>query len=120
MKTGFRDYIDKLIECTEIVIDRPKYSSHPRFPGSKYPADYGYLKSTRSSDSSGVDVWVGTKSTPEVDGFLATIDLQKMDYEIKLVVGCTGEELAMIEQFHNTQDMRAIYIPRAVNRDYYS
>ena len=42
---------------------------------------------------------------------MVTIDLQKMDSEIKIVLGCTGEEILMIKNFHNSNDMKAIFIP---------
>jgi len=42
---------------------------------------------------------------------MVTIDLQKMDSEIKIVLGCTGEEILMIKNFQNSNDMKAIFIP---------
>ena len=39
----FWDALDQLTADSEIVIDRPKGSAHPRFPNFIYPVDYGYL-----------------------------------------------------------------------------
>ena len=52
--------IDSLVQESEIVIDRPKGSHHPRYPELVYPVDYGYLKNTSSMDGGGIDVWRGT------------------------------------------------------------
>ena len=110
MEAEFWDFLEKLIASTSIVIDRPKGSSHPRYPDLKDPLNYGYLEGTRSMDGAGIDVWVGSESTQKIDGVLATIDLQKMDSEIKLVISSTASELDIIKNFHNTYQMRAIYI----------
>jgi len=44
--SGFWQTFDRLILESEIVIDRPKSSAHPRYPDFIYPLDYGYLKGT--------------------------------------------------------------------------
>jgi inorganic pyrophosphatase len=45
---------------SEIVIDRPKGTVHPKYPEFAYQVDYGYLKDTSSMDGAGIDVWVGS------------------------------------------------------------
>ena len=54
--TQFWSALDTLVRQSEIVIDRPRGSSHPRYPDFIYPVDYGYLKSTASMDGGGIDV----------------------------------------------------------------
>lgn len=60
MNEEFWNALDKLVENADIVIDRPKGTTHPRFPDFVYQVDYGYLKETTSMDGGGIDVWVGT------------------------------------------------------------
>ncbi len=96
MEAEFWQYMDKLVESTSIVIDRPKGSSHPRFPDVNYPIDYGYLEGTRSSDGSGIDAWIGSGPKMDINGFLATVDLQKMDSEITLVLSCSDDDILII------------------------
>jgi inorganic pyrophosphatase len=52
---SFWKAVDSLVLESEIVIDRPKGSHHPRYPEIVYPVDYGYLKNTTSMDGSGSD-----------------------------------------------------------------
>ena len=59
MNSEFWNAIDELVKNTEIVIDRPKGTAHPRHPDFIYKVDYGYLKETTSMDGAGIDVWVG-------------------------------------------------------------
>ena len=39
----FWQAVDKLVSSGKIVIDRPKDSTHPRYPEIKYELDYGYI-----------------------------------------------------------------------------
>jgi len=108
----FWQALDKLLDSSEIVIDRPKGSAHPRFPDIIYPVDYGYLKGTSSMDGEGIDVWVGT-GEKRIDAVMCTVDLMNKDSEIKLLVGCTEEERESIYKFHNASEyMKGIMILR--------
>ncbi len=109
---SFWEAIDTLVNQSEIVIDRPKGSAHPKYPDFIYKVDYGYLKNTSSMDGGGIDAWVGTKGK-YVDAIICIIDLMKRDSEIKILVGCTEEEKAIIYEVHNkTQYMKGILIRR--------
>ena len=52
--------LDELVNDSEIIIDRPKGTAHPKYPEFIYKVDYGYLKDTSSMDGNGIDVWVGS------------------------------------------------------------
>ncbi len=56
----FWNALDALVNTSEIVIDRPKGSAHPRFPGFIYRVDYGYLRDTSSMDGAGIDIGCGS------------------------------------------------------------
>ena len=102
-----------MVENSEIVIDRPKGSSHPRFSQIIYKVDYGYLKNTSSMDGSGIDVWVGTMKDKKINAMICIVDLIKKDAEIKILIGCTEEEQEVIYRFHNESEfMKGILIKR--------
>ena len=61
MNDEFWNYLQQLVETSQIVSDRPKGSTHHRFQNDQYPVDYGFLSGTTSKDSGGVDIWVGTR-----------------------------------------------------------
>lgn len=54
----FWNALDELVTNSEIAIDRPKGTAHPKYPNFIYRVDYGYLKDTSSMDGAGIDVWV--------------------------------------------------------------
>ncbi len=108
----FWNALDKLVEDSEIVIDRSRGSAHPKYPDLIYKVDYGYLKNTSSMDGGGIDVWVGTNGN-QVDAIICIVDLMKRDSEIKILIGCTEEEKKIIYNFHNeTEFMKGILIQR--------
>ena len=113
MNNEFWQAIDSLASSGRIVIDRPKGSSHPKYPDCIYPVDYGYLENTTSMDGGGIDVWRGSLTSNKVDSIICTVDLMKKDSEIKLLIGCTEEETRMIYEFHNNSEfMKGILIKR--------
>ena len=63
-----------MVNNTGSIIDRPKGTSHPKYPNFIYRVDYGYLKDTSSMDGSGIDVWVGS-SEKKFDAVMCIVDL---------------------------------------------
>jgi inorganic pyrophosphatase len=113
MKESFWTSLDALIQSSEIVIDRPKGSAHPRYASIVYPLDYGYLKGTSSGDGREIDLWRGSLPGPTLDALVCTVDLLKRDVEIKLLLGCTQAEQSMICDFHHDgRHMAAILLKR--------
>ncbi len=89
---AFWTRLDQLVRDSTVIVDRPRGARHPRFPELVYPLDYGFLAETRSSDGGGVDVWLGSVLDKRVTGVLVTVDSEKRDVEVKLLVGCTPHE----------------------------
>ena len=105
--------IDTLVSSGKIVIDRPKGSHHPKFSHIRYAVDYGYIENTASMDGAGIDVWCGSLPTTHLNAIICTVDLMKKDSEIKLLIGCTEEELHTVYEFHNRSEyMKGILIRR--------
>jgi len=102
--TSFWQTLDKLVSESEIVIDRPKGSPHPNYPAIIYPLNYGYLANTTSQDGDGIDLWQGSHPAQNLDAIICTVDLRKRDSEIKLLIGCTEDEKALVYQFHNKSE----------------
>lgn len=109
---AFWKMLDSLVRDSEIVIDRPKGTVHPKYPDFVYEVDYGYLKDTSSMDGAGIDVWVGS-GEKRVDAVMCTVDCLKRDSEIKILIGCTEEEKLSVYRAHNDiQYMKGIMIRR--------
>jgi inorganic pyrophosphatase len=111
----FWEYLTKLVKENEIIIDRPKGTRHPKNNDIIYECDYGYIKDTKTTDGSGVDIFRGSLHNKNVNTILCTIDSFKKDVEIKILLGCTEIEKKNIYKFMNKSDgMKAIMIEKNV------
>ncbi len=108
----FWTFLDQLVLASEIVIDRPRGSVHPHFQNLIYPFDYGYLEGTMTIDGCGLDAWVGSCPDRSLDAVALTVDLEKRDVEVKLLLGCTNDEKLEIINFLNGFSMRACMVQR--------
>lgn len=107
--TSFWLEMGNLIAADKIVIDRPKGARHPRYPELVYTLDYGYLENTTAGDGDGIDVWMGSLDRKTLTGILCTFDTIKRDSEIKLLIGCTQQDIQTIRNFNG--QMHTLFIP---------
>lgn len=110
--TDFWLAVETLIASSEIFIDRPRGSVHPRYSDSVYPFDYGYLLGTSSNDGDGIDVWVGSLAEKKLTGMIYTVDGVKRDIEVKLLLGCTANDMQTILRYHQWGSQAALLIKR--------
>jgi inorganic pyrophosphatase len=113
MRDSFWKALDELVASSRVVIDRPKGSTHPRFADVIYPLDYGYLDGTSASDGNGIDVWIGTGNPAPVTGAICTVDSQKRDSEIKVLLGCSEVEMKIIVDFFQRHSIGCLLVRRA-------
>ncbi len=110
--SAFWHTIELLLETSDIVIDRPAGSRHPRYPDLIYPLAYGYLAGTQAADGNGIDVWVGSQPQRHISAIVCAVDLEKRDAEMKVLLGCTPEEIATVTAFHNQGTQAALAVLR--------
>jgi inorganic pyrophosphatase len=108
----FWQSIDELVATCKVVVDRPQWSSHPRYPEMIYPLDYGYLEGSTSGDGNEIDVWIGSLTGTQVVGVTVTVDLVKLDTEVKILIGLTDDEIDTVYGFHNDGPMSAVVLMR--------
>ena len=63
-------------------------------------------------DGGGIDVWVGSLESCAVTGIVTTVDLFKNDAELKILIGCTPDEMATIEDHHNGKSQSGLLVIR--------
>ena len=64
-------------------------------------------------DGGGIDLWLGSLVDKKLNAIICTVDLMKKDSEIKLLIGCSDEEMKLIYEFHNRSEyMKGILIRR--------
>lgn len=109
----FWNKLDALLTTVELIIDRPKGSHHPKYPNITYPLDYGYLQGTSGGDGNEIDIWCGSGNARNLVAIICTVDTLKNDTELKLLLGCTEEEIEIVNRFHNeSQYMSGLIVKR--------
>ncbi len=109
----FWHVLEKLVKESEVIIDRPKGSTHPKYPDFFYELDYGYLEGTTSADGGGIDVWLGSNKDKILDAVIVIVDYLKRDSEIKILIGCNEDEKNKVLYMHNkTEFMKGLMIKR--------
>ena len=105
MASPFWERLDELLKSSEIVLDHPNRVAVP-------PIDYGYLSGTSGGDGQEIDVWQGSLATKRVDAIVCTVDLRKLDAEVKMLIGCSDEEKQSICKFHTSDKTGALLVER--------
>ena len=72
------------------------------------------MTGTSGGDGDEVDVWRGSLEEPHLDAVVCTVDTHKRDAEIKVLLGCTPADQALICEFHEAHGMGALLIERPV------
>jgi inorganic pyrophosphatase len=108
----FWEALDRLVAACGVTIDRPRGSTHPRYPDLVYPLDYGFLIGTQAADGGGIDVWVGSQAPRAVTGVICTVDALKRDAELKVLLGCTLSEAQRLQAFHADGTQAALLVVR--------
>jgi inorganic pyrophosphatase len=113
-ESGFWLKLDTLVSTSEMIVDRPIGSPHPRYASLSYPLDYGYLRGTRAGDGEGIDVWIGSAPEWGVTGIICTVELERRDAEVKILLGCTPDEARIALSVHNVGSQSAVLLERTV------
>lgn len=109
--------MNQLVILSSVVVDRPQGSAHPRFPDIIYPLDYGYLEGTSAGDGEGIDVWLDSGNRTQLTSVICTVDTMRRDSEIKVLLGCTPDEMQRIAIFVHENGMGCLLIEHPHEKD---
>ena len=115
--TRFWNALAELVQATTIAVDRPRGSHHPRYLGTIYPLDYGYLVGTMAGDGAGLDTWIGSLPDRAITGIVCTVDSLFRNAEIKVLLGCTPDEMNTVVDFQNQGSQSALLLLRPVDQE---
>jgi inorganic pyrophosphatase len=102
---------ERLLQGNQIILDRPRGTSHPSYPDVVYPVDYGYVLDTPGDDGEELDVFVGSSDS----GLTAVVvihDAIKNERELKLLWNLSSEEVDAVARFVNRGAMTGEVIRR--------
>ena len=105
MSSTFWERLDELVRSSEIILDRPNRITAPAI-------DYGYLSGTSGGDGDEIDVWKGSLPRTDVEAIVCTVDLRKLDAEVKVLIGCSDDEKKSICEYHTSDRTAALLVQR--------
>lgn len=108
----FWQKVDTLFLSSGFVITRKKGDVHPRFKNLIYPTDYGYVKDTNSVSGDGVSVYAGSLSRYTITALVVAADILAKELDVKVLIGCTEEEVEDVLRFLNQTDYQKTVLIR--------
>ena len=118
MSVSFWKTITEAAATNLITIDGPKGTAHPESPELLYPYNYGDIENTFAGGGEGMDVWFGSSNDKMLTGILCMFDRLKRDAEIKILIGCTHEDIETIRNFND--NMQTLFLPNSMVADDFS
>lgn len=108
----FWQKLDTIFLSSTLTIERPKNSLHPKYSNLIYPVDYGYLQDTIGSDSEEIDVFLGSQENRQIQAIVVSADILKKDCEVKIILGCSEDEIQAILFFLNQSESQKTVLLR--------
>ena len=105
-----------LISNHSMSIDWTKGCADPRYAELAYSPDYDFLDNTLAEDGARIAVWMDSLKIKTLTGILCMFDTLTQgrvnsgnrDAEMKLLIGCTKENVQVIREFYS--DLAAFFI----------
>ena len=111
----FWQKLDTLYLSSGYQIIRKKGEVHPRFQNLIYPVDYGYINDTKSFGKDGVSVYAGSGNRYEISALVVAADILIKELDVKVLVGCTEEEVDQVLRFLNQTNYQKTVLIRKGN-----
>ena len=86
---------------------------HDTFKNLIYPTDYGHLTDTMSGSEEGISVYAGSGDRNQISGLIIAADILMKELDVKMLIGCTDEEIHTVLRFLNqTEFQKTVLIRR--------
>lgn len=108
----FWQKVDTLVLSSTFNLKYPEGSHHHFYSNLVYPVDYGVLKDSLNGNNQEINVYQGSDGN-RVNGLIVSADILARDCVVKLLIGCTEEQIQSILTFLNqTEFQKTIYCAR--------
>lgn len=108
----FWQKLDTLFLSSGFSIARKKGDIHPNFANLIYPVDYGHVDDTKSISGEGVSLYAGSLNRNKITAVIVAADILAKELDVKLLVGCTDEEVEEVLRFLNQTDYQKTVLIR--------
>ena len=111
----FWQKVDTLFLSGNLKMEKKKGEVHSTFGNLIYPTDYGHLVDAKSAGESGVSVYAGSLNRSEISALVIAADILTKELDVKLLIGCSDEEIEDILRFLNQTDYQKTVLIRRGN-----
>ncbi len=108
----FWQKVDSLFLSSGFRITRKKGDVHPVFKNLIYPLEYGHINDTKSVSGEGVSVYAGSLDRNHITALAVAADILSKELDVKVLVGCTEEEVEEVLRFLNQTDFQKTVLIR--------
>lgn len=104
---------DTLFLSGKLNLTKKKGDVHDTFKNLIYPTDYGHLTDTISGSEEGISVYAGSGDRNQISGLIIAADILMKELDVKMLIGCTDEEIHTVLRFLNqTEFQKTVLIRR--------
>lgn len=108
----FWQKLDTLFLSSGFSIARKKGDVHPNFANLIYPVDYGHVNDTKSISGEGVSLYAGSLDRNKITAIVVAADILAKELDVKVMVGCSEEEVEEVLRFLNQTDYQKTILIR--------
>ncbi len=107
----FWQKLDTFYFSGEYEVKHKKGDHHSEYPNLVYPVEVGCLEET-NGEHEGVNVYRGSGSMYSITGLVIAVDILGKTLDVKMLVGCSEEEVEEILRFLNQTDYQKTVLIR--------
>ncbi len=111
----FWQKLDTLYLSSGYQLVKRKGEVHDKFKNLVYPLDYGRVDDLSGSGSKGNAVYLGSLNRNKVSGLIIAVDILAKELDVKVLAGCTDEEIESVLRYLNQTDFQKTVLIRRGN-----
>lgn len=108
----FWQKVDTLYLSNDVKVVKKKGDVHDTFRNLVYPLDYGRIEDLASVSGKGVAVYLGSGNRHQVTALAVAADILAKELDVKILAGCTEEEVSQVLHYLNQTDFQKTVLIR--------
>ena len=108
----FWQKVDTLYLSGTRKIIKKKGEQHDTYKNLVYPLDYARIEDMKSVSGHGVAVYLGSQNRNQVSGLIVAADILEKELDVKVLAGCSEEEIEDVLRFLNQTDFQKTVLIR--------
>lgn len=108
----FWQKVDTLYLSGNRNLIKKKGEHHDEFQNLVFPVDYARIEDMKSVSGHGVAVYMGSENRNKVSALVVAADILAKELDVKVLAGCTEEEIEDVLRYLNQTDFQKTVLIR--------